>query len=93
MEKLFKTSSSLASGKQLLAIALRGSASFKKALGYSEHKWDSKLGKPKDSGSTIEDVVYYVQKKMWVDQKKKSQKRCNGCGISREGNGRRGRHA
>ena len=42
----------------------------KKALSYCGYKWDLKTGTPIDSGTTIDDVVNYVQRKIYIDYSK-----------------------
>ena len=48
-------------------MALQGVRHFKKVMAYALHKWDDKKLKPKESGTTIDYVIYYVRKKMYID--------------------------
>ena len=38
---------------------------YRKALYFCAHKWDLKTNQPKESGSTVEDVIHYVHLRMY----------------------------
>ena len=57
----------LITGRNLVYMALRGVRHFKKAMVYILHKWDDKKLTPKELGTTIDDVIYYVHEKMYID--------------------------
>ena len=38
---------------------------FRKALSFASHKWDLHTDTPKESGTTVEDVIEYVRVKMY----------------------------
>ena len=48
-------------------MALCGIQNYRKALTFSLHKWDIEKMSPKQSGKTLDDVIYYVQTSMYND--------------------------
>ena len=48
-------------------MALRGVRIFKIALAYASQKWDLDKLEPKHSGTTIDDVVDFVRRKMYME--------------------------
>ena len=67
LEKKNRTGALLVGGRNLHDLATKGSRNYKKALAYSAEKWNDKLMEPKESGSSVEDVIEYVRKKMYLD--------------------------
>ena len=65
LEKKNRTGSQLITGRNLLALAVRGVKTYKKALSFCADKWDLDRNQPLDSGTTIEDCVMYVRQKMY----------------------------
>ena len=65
LEKKHMTGLMLMSGRSLLALAKRSYKMFKKANSFAEQKWDIKKCQPKESGLTIEDIVYFVRTEMY----------------------------
>ena len=51
-------------------MAIRGARAYKKALLFSSHKWDGRTMAQKKSGETIDDVVEYVRRQMYLDKVK-----------------------
>ena len=68
LERMFKNKRALVSGRQLLSIATRGAAFFRKAVIFALHKWDPVMMSPKKSGTTLDDVIYYVRCQMWKEK-------------------------
>ncbi len=69
LEKKNMTSPMLMTGRSLLALAKKGYKMFKKANSFAEQKWDIKKCQPKESGLTLEDVVYFVRVEMFKSMK------------------------
>ena len=67
MEKMFKNSEDLVTGRQLYDQAKKGAAFFRKALIYTQHKWDIQKMQPIKSGTTIDNVIFYVRCKMYKE--------------------------
>ena len=67
LEKKNRTGTALITGRNLVDMALRGVRNFKKAYAYALHKWDAVKLQPKESGTTIDDVINYVWTKMYED--------------------------
>ena len=65
LEKKNRTGSLIIGGRNLHDLAARGMRCLKKALAFASEKWDDKSLEPKGSGSSIEDVIEYVRKKMY----------------------------
>jgi len=53
--------------RNLHAMIVRGSRTYKKALAYSTDKWDMVTLEPKKSGDTIEEVIEYIRVSMYKD--------------------------
>ena len=70
LEKKNCTGGVLISGRQLYDMAKRGMKQYKKALSFATRKFDIKTQTPKESGTTIEDVIHYVRCKMYFLLKK-----------------------
>ena len=73
LEKMYKNSKQLATGRQLHAMAIRGAQFFWKVIVCMEHKWDSKTGTPKGTGMSIDNVIYYVRTQMYKNYSKKKE--------------------
>ena len=56
--------------QNLHAMAIRGARAYKKSLVFSTHKWDHVTMAHKKSRETMEDVVEYVRRMMYHDNKK-----------------------
>ena len=67
LENENKTGTVLIGGRNLLDLAQKGSRSYKKALAFDYHKWNSVLMEPKESGDTINDYIEYVRRQMYID--------------------------
>ena len=46
-------------------MAKRGLREYRKALSFTKDKWDLTKHEPKESGTTVDDVIYYVRLKMY----------------------------
>ena len=46
-------------------MAKKGAKFFRKANSYAEQKWDMKMAKPKETGTTIDDVLTFVRQSMY----------------------------
>ena len=46
-------------------MAKKGAKYFQKANSFAEQKWDMKKGTPKESGTTIDDVLHFVRQSMY----------------------------
>jgi hypothetical protein len=61
----------LSNGRSLVELARKGARSFRKAMAYASEKWDMKTNQPKESGMTIDDVMEYVRRRMYLKDKLK----------------------
>ena len=59
------------SGRQLTDMAKKGACEYRKALAYAGDKWNIKECTPKESGTSVEDVIEYVRRRMYYDSQKK----------------------
>jgi hypothetical protein len=66
LEKKNRVGRELLNGRQLTDMARRGLKSYRKALSFANDKWDIKKNEPKESGTTVEDVIEYVRCKMYL---------------------------
>ena len=46
-------------------MAKKGLREYRKALSFTKDKWDLKKHEPKESGTTVDDVIEYVRLKMY----------------------------
>ena len=46
-------------------MAKKGIREYRKALSFTKDKWNLKNNEPKESGTSVEDVIEYVQRKMY----------------------------
>jgi hypothetical protein len=46
-------------------MAKRGLREYRKALSFTKDKWDLTKHEPKESGTTVDDVIDYVRLKMY----------------------------
>ena len=67
LEKKGVTGPLLITGRTLLAMAKRGVTNYKKALAFAANKWDIVKNEPKESGTTVDDVIAYVRHAMYND--------------------------
>ena len=67
LEKKGVTGPLLITGRTLLAMAKRGVVYYKKALAFAAQKWDIVKNEPKESGTTVDDVIAYVRHAMYND--------------------------
>lgn len=65
LEKMNKSSKALIWGRQLLRMAREGLKHYRKEMSLCVYKLDTKTNQPKESGSSIDDVVDYVCHKMY----------------------------
>ena len=70
LEKSLRTGKTLLPGRKILDMARNGVKHYKKALSYCAHKWDLKKGVPIESGTTIEDIIEYVKRRMYINMMK-----------------------
>jgi hypothetical protein len=66
LEKKHRTGPSLINGRQLTDMAKRGMQDYRKALAFTKKKWDLKTNTPIESGTTVEDVIEYVRRRMYL---------------------------
>ena len=59
------------SERQLTDMAKKGAREYRKALAYAGDKWNIKECTPKESGTSVEDVIEYVRRRMYYDSQKK----------------------
>ena len=64
-----RTSNTLINGRQLTDMAKRGLRDYRKALSFTTDKWDLKKNEAIESGTTIDDVIEYVRRKMYLNDK------------------------
>ena len=68
----------LVTERTLLAMAKRGATFSRKANSFIEQEWDTKKGKPKESCTTIDDVLYFVRQSMYkYGNKNINEKSCD----------------
>ena len=65
LEKKLCTGKAISHGRQLEAMAKRGLREYRKALSFTKDKWDLTKHEPKESGTTVDDVIDYVRLKMY----------------------------
>ena len=65
LEKKLRTGKAILHGRQLESMAKKGLRAYRKALSFTKDKWDLKLNVPKESGTTVDDVIDYVRLKMY----------------------------
>ena len=68
LEKKHRTGPSLINGRQLTDMAKRGMQDYRKALAFTKKKWDLKTNTPIESGTTVEDVIEYVRRRMYLSK-------------------------
>ena len=61
------------SGRNLLDMTVHGVKYYKKALSFANHKWDCDGLVPKESGTTMDNVVLYVRRMMYRELKQKNE--------------------
>ena len=54
------------SGRNLLDMARRGMKDFRKAMAFAKDKWDLKKNQPIESGTTVDDCIEYVRRRMYL---------------------------
>ena len=47
-------------------MAKRGTREFRKAMSFTKDKWDFKKNEPKESGTSVDDVIEYVRERMYL---------------------------
>ena len=65
LEKKLRTGKAILHGRQLETMAKKGLRDYRKALSFTKDKWDLKKNEPKESGTTVDDVIDYVRLKMY----------------------------
>ena len=65
LEKKSVSSPLLVTGRTLLAMAKKGNRFYKRALSFAEQKWDTSKCQPKESGTTLDDVISFVCQGMY----------------------------
>ena len=69
LEKKNRTSNTIINGRQLTDMAKRGLRDYRKALSFTTDKWDLKKNQAIESGTTVDDVIEYVRRKMYLNDK------------------------
>ena len=77
LKKKNRTGVTLLNGRQLLDMAKRGLKDYRKALAYATDKWDIKKCEPIESGTTVDDVIEYVRRRMYLSAKSASNDDCD----------------
>ena len=65
LEKKLRTGKAIIHGRQLETLAKNGIREYRKALSFTKDKWNIKNNEPKESGTTVDDVIEYVRRKMY----------------------------
>ena len=65
LEKKGRNGQQLVSGRNLLDMAKRGTANYRKALSFTSKKFDLDTMSVKESGNTIDDVIEFVRVEMY----------------------------
>ena len=65
LEKKGRNGSQLVSGRNLLDLAKKGTANYRKALSFAVKKFDLETMHVKESGNTIDDVIEYIRIEMY----------------------------
>ena len=65
LEKKLRTGKAILHGRQLTTMAKKGIREYRKALSFTKDKWDLKTNQPKESGTSVDDVIEYVRQKMY----------------------------
>ena len=63
-------SNTILNGRQITDMAKRGLRDYRKALSFTTDKWDLKKKQPIESGTTVEDVIEYVRRQMYLSENK-----------------------
>jgi hypothetical protein len=63
-------SNTILNGRQITDMAKRGLRDYRKALSFTTDKWDLKKKQPIESGTTVEDIIEYVRRKMYLSDNK-----------------------
>ena len=66
LEKKNRTGTAILNGRQLTDMAKRGTREFRKAMSFTKDKWDFKKNEPKESGTSVDDVIEYVRERMYL---------------------------
>ena len=66
LEKKNRSGPALVNGRQLIDMAKKGMSDYRKAMAYTKDKWDIKKNCPIESGTTVEDVIDYVRRRMYL---------------------------
>ena len=66
LEKKNRTGQELLNGRQITDMAKRGLRDYRKALAFACEKWDMKKCQAKESGTTVDDVIEHVRRKMYL---------------------------
>ena len=66
LEKKKHSGSTLLNGRQLVDMAKRGLKDYRKALAFTTDKWNIKKNEPIESGTTVDDVIEYVRRRMYL---------------------------
>jgi hypothetical protein len=56
----------LVNGCQLFEMVKRGMQDYRKAIAFTKDKWDLKKNSPIKLGTTVDDVIEYVRRKMYL---------------------------
>ena len=66
LEKNRLKGDALSNGRSLQLLATNGAKDYRKAYAYACDKWDMKKNKPKESGMTVDNVIEYVRRRMYL---------------------------
>jgi hypothetical protein len=66
LEKKNRSGDTLLNGRQLVDMAKRGLRDYRKAMAFTSDKWNVKTNEPIESGTTVDDVVEYVRRRMYL---------------------------
>jgi hypothetical protein len=66
LEKKNRSGATLLNGRQLVDMAKRGLRDYRKAMAFTTDKWNVKTNEPIESGTTVDDVIEYVRRRMYL---------------------------
>ena len=66
LEKKNRSGNTLLNGRQLVDMAKRDLCDYRKAMAFISDKWNVKTNEPIESGTTIDDIIEYVRRRMYL---------------------------
>ena len=66
LQKKNRSGDTLLNGRQLIDMAKRGLRDYRKAMAFTTDKWNIKTNEPIESGTTVDDVIEYVRRRMYL---------------------------